>query len=65
MGPRETLGDDWRTVTAHTGMRHRSQPRLNARTGAAPGADMAETPEAAALLRRRYAKDFRLWGYAP
>ena len=65
VGRWETLDDDWRTVTAHTGMPHRALPLLNARPGAAPAADMAQTPEAAALLRRRYAEDFGLWGYQP
>ena len=65
LGRWETLDDDWRTVTAHIGMPRRALPRLNARTGAAAAADLAEAPEAAALLRRRYAEDFRLWGYAP
>ena len=64
LGRWETLDDDWRTVMAHIGMPHRALPRLNARAGAA-AADLAEAPEAAALLRRRYAEDFRLWGYAP
>ena len=65
VGRWETLDDDWRTVTAHVGMPHRELPRLNARTGAAPAADDAEALAAAALLRRRYAEDFRLWGYGP
>ena len=65
VGRWETLDDDWRRVAAHTGMPCRPLPRLNVRRDAAPDADMAATPEAAALLHWRYAADFRLWGYAP
>ena len=65
VGRWETLDDDWRTVTAHTGMPHRALPRLNARRDPEPAPDEPERPEIAALLRRRYAEDFRLWGYAP
>ena len=65
VGRWETLEEDWRTVTTSTGMPHRALPRLNARREPAPAPDEAETPEVVALLRRRYAEDFRLWGYAP
>ena len=65
VGRWETLEEDWRAVAAHTGMPYRALPRLNASGEAAPAAEPAETPEAAALLRRRYAEDFRLWGYEP
>ncbi len=65
VGRWETLDDDWRTVAGHVGMPWRALPRLNARTGGSPGARGPERPEALALLRRRYAEDFRLWGYAP
>ena len=65
VGRWETLDDDWRTVAAHTGRPHRVLPSLNARRGAVLAADVAETPQAAALLRRRCAEEFRLSGYAP
>ena len=65
VGRWETLDDDWRTVAAQVGMPRRALPRLNARAGKPPGTDGPEGLEALALLRRRYAEDFRLWGYAP
>ena len=63
VGRWETLEEDWRQVAALTGMPWVPLPRLNSRSGPARAANPA--PEAAALLHRRYAEDFRLWGYAP
>ena len=65
VGRWETLEEDWRTVTACTGMPRRALPRLNERSRMSPAGNRPATPEALALLWRRYAEDFRLWGYAP
>ena len=73
VGRWETLDDDWRMASAEVGMPWRALPRLNARAGEPPeepaeeppGGHGLEGPEVLALLRRRYAEDFRLWGYGP
>ena len=62
IGRYECLDTDWKTVTARLGLPSRPLPRLNAN----PGAMVAEEHldgETVALLRRRYAEDFRLGGY--
>lgn len=61
LGSLENIDADWRTVCERTGMPHRALPRLNPR----PPALADEAPDAAceALLRRRYAEDYRLGGY--
>ena len=63
LGRYERLDADWRTVTERLGLPGTPLPRLNAgpecgAAGAAPDGDLAT------LLRRRYAEDFRLGGYA-
>ena len=62
VGSYEHLEADWRTVAARLGLPRVGLPRLNARP---PGTDPDEHPdtETVALLRRRYAADFRLGGY--
>ncbi len=59
----ERLDADWRTVTETLRLPFRELPRLNARpAGMAAGAPLPA--DTVALLRRRYAEDFRLGGYA-
>ena len=62
LGHWESLDVDWRAVTERLGMPYRDLPRLNARPEELPA---GERPDAAtaALLRRRYAEDFRVGGY--
>ncbi len=62
LGNWERLDADWRAVTARLGLPFRELPRLNA---GPRGVDAAEPPGTAiaALLRRRYAEDFRIGGY--
>ena len=61
LGRYERLDADWRTVCERLGLPFRALPRLNPR----PEGCEAARPDAdtAALLRRRYAEDFRLGGY--
>jgi len=61
LGHWENLDADWRAVTERLGMPYRDLPRLNVKPEEHPG----EWPDAttAALLRRRYAEDFRVGGY--
>ncbi|MYE10299.1 MAG: sulfotransferase family protein [Gammaproteobacteria bacterium] len=61
IGRFESIDADWRAVCRRIGMPHRPLPRLNPR----PPALADEEPAAAceALLRRRYAEDYRLGGY--
>ena len=62
LGCYERLDADWRAVCERLGVPFRPLPRLNARPE-----DSRETPldaDTVALLRRRYAEDFRLGGYA-
>ena len=62
LGHWECLDADWRAVTARLGLPFRELPRLNA---GPRGGHAAEPPDAAtaALLKRRYAEDFRIGGY--
>ena len=62
LGRYERLDADWRTVCERLGLPFRALPRLNPR----PEGCEAAPPDAdtAALLRRRYAEDFRIGGYA-
>lgn len=62
LGRFESIDADWRAVCERTGMPHRALPRLNPRPEPLTGeaADAACTD----LLRRRYAEDYRLGGYA-
>lgn len=61
IGNLEDLDADWRAVCTQVGMPYRALPRLNPR----PPALAPTVPDAActALLRRRYAEDYRLGGY--
>ena len=61
LGRFETLEADWRRITARLGLPPAPLPRLNPRP---PGPAPAPDAETAALLRRRYARDFALGGYA-
>ena len=61
LGCYERLDADWRTLCERLGVPFRVLPRLNARP-----AGCAEPPpdaDTVAVLRRRYAEDFRLGGY--
>ena len=61
LGRYERLDADWRAVCDRVGLPVRTLPRLNARPEG-----LAESPVGAgtaALLRRRYAEDFRVGGY--
>ena len=61
LGRYERLDADWRAVCDRLGLPIRALPRLNARPEG-----LAKTPvdaATAALLRRRYAEDFRVGGY--
>lgn len=62
IGHMESLETDWRAVTERLGIPHRDLPRLNTRPTELP---VEGRPDAAtdALLRRRYAEDFRIGGY--
>ena len=62
LGRYEHLDADWRAIAEKLRMPYRQLPRLNARArgDVTPVID----PETARLLRRRYAEDFRLGGYA-
>ena len=62
IGHLESLETDWRTVTERLRIPHCDLPRLNARP---EELHVEEQPDAAtdALLRRRYAEDFRVGGY--
>lgn len=63
LGRYETLEAHWHAVTGRPGMPFTELPRRNARRGCGvPVAGFDD--DAAALLRRRYACDFRLGGYA-
>ena len=61
LGRHERLDADWRAVCDRLGLPFRALPRLNPR----PEGCEAAPPDAgtAALLRRRYAEDFRIGGY--
>ena len=61
LGRYERLDADWRAVCDRLGLPFRALPRLNPR----PEGCEAAPPDAdtAALLRRRYAEDFRVGGY--
>lgn len=61
LGSYETLEADWRDVIERLGMPFTELPRLNARP-----AHMAPEPDdgTIALVKRRYAADFELGGYA-
>ena len=61
LGRYERLDADWRAVCERLGLPLRALPRLNPR----PAGCEAAPPDAgtAALLRRRYAEDFRIGGY--
>ena len=61
LGRYERLDADWRALCDRLGLPFRALPRLNPR----PEGCEAAPPDAdtAALLRRRYAEDFRLGGY--
>lgn len=62
VGSYEHLDADWRMVTERLGMPFRELPRLNAR----PAGMLIEEyldDDTVALLKRRYADDFRLGGY--
>ena len=63
LGHYESLEADWRAVTTRLGVPCAPLPRLNASAGLT-AADDAPDEELSALLRRRYAEDFRLGGYA-
>ncbi len=63
LGAVERLDDDWRAVAGDLGLPRVALPRLNARPPGAPRAPALD-PAAAAALRRRYAADFALGGYA-
>ena len=62
LGHWERLDADWRAVTGRLGLPFRELPRLNA---GPRGVHAAQPPDTAtaALLRRRYAEDFRIGGY--
>ena len=61
LGRHERLDADWRALCERLGLPLRALPRLNPR----PAGCEAAPPDAgtAALLRRRYAEDFRIGGY--
>ena len=62
IGCYERLDTDWGTVTARLGLPFRPLPKVNGR----PQSMVVERHldhDTAALLRRRYAEDFRLGGY--
>ena len=66
IGHWETLEADWRSVAERLGMPWRPLPRLNARPQGAEVDTRIDTrmdADTEALLRRRYAADFRLGGY--
>lgn len=63
VGRWETIDRDWRELTSQVGMPYHPLPRLNARVPSAPVPDLAGAPDITSLLRRRYAEDYRLWGY--
>ena len=62
VGHWESLEADWRTVAERLSMPCHDLPRLNVRP---EGSSAEEQPDAVAnaLLRRRYAEDFRVGGY--
>ncbi len=62
LGRAERLDADWRAVCERLGLPPRALPRLNPRPPAL-AAEEAD-PASDALLRRRYADDYRLGGYA-
>ena len=62
LGHWERLDADWRAVTGRLGLPFRELPRLNPGPRGVHGAQPPDTA-AAALLRRRYAEDFRIGGY--
>ena len=62
LGHWECLDADWRAVTGRLGLPVRELPRLNAGPRSVHAAQPPDTA-AAALLRRRYAEDFRIGGY--
>ena len=62
LGHWEHLDADWRAVTGRLGLPFRELPRLNTAPRAVHAAEAPDTA-AVALLRRRYALDFRIGGY--
>lgn len=63
LGRHERLQADWRAVAERLGLPWAPLPRLNASPARSPGAAELDAASAA-LLRRRYAADFSLGGYA-
>lgn len=63
VGRFETLETDWRTVSERLGLPQVALPRLNPRPPETPP-EPALDDDTASLLRRRYAEDFALGGYA-
>ncbi|MYF94742.1 MAG: sulfotransferase family protein [Holophagales bacterium] len=61
LGRVERIEADWRAVCERLEMPCRALPRLNPRPAAL--ADAAPDPDSEALLRWRYAEDYRLGGY--
>ena len=61
LGRYERLDADWRVVCGRIGLPHRPLPRLNPRPEGCVAAPV--DADTAALLRRRYAEDFRVGGY--
>ena len=64
IGRYERLDADWETVTARLGLPARALPRFNVRPEGMTAEEHLDG-ETTALLRRRYAGDFRLGGYGP
>ena len=62
LGHCESLDADWRAVTERLGMPCRDLPRLNVEPEELPAGEGLDAATAA-LLRRRYAEDFRVGGY--
>ena len=60
----ERLDADWQALTARLGLPPRTLPRLRVGPASVTAAEHLHG-ETAALLRRRYAKDFLLGGYDP
>ncbi len=63
LGSYENLEADWETVTRRLRLPPVTLPRLNEHPEPGPG-ETALTEDTVALLRHRYAEDFRLGGYA-